>query len=220
MWKDIEGYEGYYEINNNGDIRNKNTGRILKPGLRGPQTKNCLGYKFVVLCRNPQDHQKHNVHRLVAQNFVENPNNYPIVMHKDNNTMNCSADNLEWGTILQNTRNAHRDGLCDDAREKVIYDIYNENGDSVICRGYKETLSTIQSPGTSPGIITSKVSRKHIISKGPYKGYKIRKLVKGITYNKNVQRSSLDEGGKCLNVESQAGVNDTLMEKEKSDPFN
>ena len=182
MWKDLKNYEEYYEISDNGDIRNKNTGRILKPGLRGVKTKNSEGYKFVVLCRNPQDHQKHNVHRLVAENFVDNPNNYPVVMHKDNNTLNCSADNLEWGTAKENTRNAHRDGLCDDAREKVIYDVYNKEGDSIICKGYKETLSVIQSPGTTPSIITDKVKHNRTISSGPYKGYQIRKLIKGIIY--------------------------------------
>lgn len=181
MWKNIKGYENYYEISDEGQIRNKNSGRILKPGLRGIQTINSPGYQFVVLCRNPQDHQKHNVHRLVAENFVENPNNYPIVMHKDNNTLNCRADNLEWGTAKINTVNAHRDGLCN-TRKKVIYDIYNENGDSVICRGYKETLSVIESIGDDPGIITEKVKYNRTISRGPYKGYKIRKLIEGVTY--------------------------------------
>lgn len=182
MWKDIKDYEDFYEISDKGDIRNKNTGRILKPGLRGPKTKNCVGYKFVVLCRSPEDHQKHNVHRLVAEHFVENPNNYPVVMHKDNNTLNCEADNLEWGTIAINTRNAHRDGLCDDIREKVIYDVYNESGDSIVCRGYKETTSLIQQ-AVRPNTITQKVKYNCTISTGPYKGYKIRKLKKGIIYD-------------------------------------
>ena len=182
MWKDIKDYENYYEISDNGDIRNKNTGKILKPGLRGVKTKNSEGYKFVVLCRNPQDHKKYNVHRLVAEHFVPNPNNHPVVMHKDNNTLNCNADNLEWGTVKENTVNAHRDGLCDDIREKVIYDVYNENGDSNICRGYKETLSFIQSSGTHPSNITNRVKNNHTITTGPYKGYKIRKLIKGIIY--------------------------------------
>lgn len=51
------------------------------------------------------------VHILVAEAFVPNPNNYPIVMHKDNNKQNCNADNLEWGTVQTNTKNSFRDGL-------------------------------------------------------------------------------------------------------------
>ena len=52
-----------------------------------------------------------NVHRLVAIAFIPNPNNYPVVMHLDNNPHNNSADNLQWGTISINTQQAYDDGL-------------------------------------------------------------------------------------------------------------
>lgn len=51
------------------------------------------------------------VHILVAEAFIPNPNNYPIVMHKDNNKANCIVDNLEWGTVQKNTQDAFNDGL-------------------------------------------------------------------------------------------------------------
>lgn len=51
------------------------------------------------------------VHILVAEAYIPNPNNYPVVMHKDNNKQNCCVDNLEWGTTQQNTQNAYFDGL-------------------------------------------------------------------------------------------------------------
>lgn len=51
------------------------------------------------------------VHILVAEAFIPNPNNYPIVMHKDNNKANCIVDNLEWGTVQKNTQDAFNDEL-------------------------------------------------------------------------------------------------------------
>ncbi len=51
------------------------------------------------------------VHILVAEAYIPNPNNYSVVMHKDNNKTNCCVTNLEWGTTQQNTQNAYSDGL-------------------------------------------------------------------------------------------------------------
>lgn len=52
------------------------------------------------------------VHILVAEAYLPNPNNYPIVMHKDNNKTNPCVDNLEWGTVSKNTQDAFNDGLA------------------------------------------------------------------------------------------------------------
>lgn len=51
------------------------------------------------------------VHILVAEAFLENPNNFPIVMHKDNDKTNCNIENLKWGTVSENTKQAVQDGL-------------------------------------------------------------------------------------------------------------
>lgn len=52
------------------------------------------------------------VHILVAEVYLPNPNNYPIVMHKDNNKLNCNVNNLQWGTIQENTQSAFNDKLA------------------------------------------------------------------------------------------------------------
>lgn len=51
------------------------------------------------------------VHILVAEAYLSNPNNYPVVMHLDNNKQNNKVENLKWGTIKENTQQAHNDKL-------------------------------------------------------------------------------------------------------------
>ena len=109
IWKPVVGYEGLYEVSNTGNVKSlgnkvwKNA-RILKPQVRGKS-----GYLFVRLSKDGQA-KGINIHRLVAETFIPNPLNLPIVNHKDENIANCRADNLEWCTSKYNanygTRNA------------------------------------------------------------------------------------------------------------------
>lgn len=90
QWKDIEELRGKYEISDEGEIRARGTDKIL----RGFVNK-VTGYREVVLSDGERDYYKL-VHRLVAQEFVENPENLPQVKHIDGNKQNNSADNLMW----------------------------------------------------------------------------------------------------------------------------
>lgn len=95
-WKKIKGYENY-EISTYGNVKslkNKNI-KILKP------SKSNSGYLQVVLCKNGKT-KNHFIHRLVAENFIENKNNYSEINHKDENKLNNHIDNLEWCTRLYN----------------------------------------------------------------------------------------------------------------------
>lgn len=101
IWKDIEGFEGKYQVSNLGNVRslrfrNQNFSKDLT------QKINNKGYKVVNLTDNSKN-KPALVHRLVAMAFVDNPNNYPIVNHKDENPQNNHADNLEWCTYSYNT---------------------------------------------------------------------------------------------------------------------
>ena len=75
IWKDIEGYEGLYQVSNMGRVRSLRNNIILRQGITN-------GYERVLLCTN-NIRKGYSVHRLVAMAFIPNPNNYPIVNHKD-----------------------------------------------------------------------------------------------------------------------------------------
>ena len=91
VWKDIEEYEGLYQISDKGRVKSLKFGkeRIMKPGNNGD------GYLFVWLWKNGE-RKKYKIHRLVAQAFLHNPNNLPQVNHKDEDKTNNRVENLEF----------------------------------------------------------------------------------------------------------------------------
>lgn len=89
--KDLPGWEGVYSVTPQGEIISLN---YRKTGKSKPlsQSNAGAGYKIVHL----NDGKKYYVHRLVAQTFLENPNNYNEVNHKDEDKTNNALSNLEW----------------------------------------------------------------------------------------------------------------------------
>ena len=95
IYKDIEGYENLYQISNYGNVKSLISGKIRK------LSKDRYGYLFIALSKNDVKKQ-YKVHRLVAEAFIPNPNNYPQVNHKDEDKKNNAASNLEWCTAKYN----------------------------------------------------------------------------------------------------------------------
>lgn len=90
IWKDVKGFEGRYLVSNTGKIYSVLAKRILKTCISNK------GYELACL-RNEKGYRKqYTVHRLVALTFIENPKNYSIVNHKDENKLNNCVENLEW----------------------------------------------------------------------------------------------------------------------------
>lgn len=107
IWKDIEGFEGLYQVSNLGRVKcveHKCPGRhglrTVKEHLM-TQVKGSKGYFYVALS-NMDRGRTFTVHRLVAKAFIPNPENLPCVNHKDEDKFNNNVDNLEWCTSLYN----------------------------------------------------------------------------------------------------------------------
>jgi hypothetical protein len=92
VWEDLRDYEGKYQINRLGEIRSLSRGRIrtLTP------YPNHKGYLLVKLYKSISDKRTFILHRLFAQQFIPNPNNYCQVNHIDGNPKNNKINNLEW----------------------------------------------------------------------------------------------------------------------------
>ena len=109
-WKDIKGYEGLYQISNEGRVKSLQREIVYKDGrkkvLEEKILRNILsdlGYYHVMLSKDGVP-KRYKVHRLVAKAFIPNPNNLPIINHKDENPKNNVVDNLEWCTQGYNVR--------------------------------------------------------------------------------------------------------------------
>lgn len=108
VWKDIQGYEGLYQVSNFGRVRSLDKkvkcrggkyrlvkGRIMQPVHSG------ANYSAINLYKDKHHHMQY-VHRLVAKAFIPNPNGYLEINHKDENKDNNNVSNLEWCDRIYN----------------------------------------------------------------------------------------------------------------------
>ena len=96
IWKDIKGYEGNYQISNKGRIWSVLSQRYLKP-----QHDNCGYYRIQLTAKNGK-RKMEKVHRLVAINFIDNPDNLPEVNHINHIRDDNRIENLEWCNHKEN----------------------------------------------------------------------------------------------------------------------
>jgi NUMOD4 motif/HNH endonuclease len=121
IWKDIEGYEKFYEVSNLGRVRSFD--RLVKtenPNIAHPSVRtvhsqilapsNRAGYPRLCLCKEGQKKYFY-VHRLVATAFIPNPENKPQVNHINGIKANNNVENLEWLTARDNQIHAYKTGL-------------------------------------------------------------------------------------------------------------
>ena len=96
---DIKGFEGKYKINRSGNVFSVKRKKLLKPII------NSHGYLRVLLSDSNKKKHTLRIHRLVAQTFIENPNNYPVTDHKNLIKTDNRVENLRWTNYSGNNRN-------------------------------------------------------------------------------------------------------------------
>jgi len=118
IWKNVIGYEEFYEVSSMGRVKTKECSRIsikkrkifLKSRLIKGWVSN-VGYPSVVLRDKNNILKTLSVHRLVAMAFLENKSNKPVVNHKSGIKTDNNIENLEWCTYAENAIHAHKEGL-------------------------------------------------------------------------------------------------------------
>ena len=117
-WYPIKGWEGLYEINKNGEVRNaKNKNTIVG------DINNC-GYYRVSLYNQGQS-KRYFRHRLVAEQFLDKPEGKDFVNHIDGDKSNNSLENLEWVSQSENEKNAFENGLKQKTNKPFIIEFVN-----------------------------------------------------------------------------------------------
>ena len=103
MWKPINKWEDLYSVNENGEVKNNKTNKIIVGDINS-----CGYYRVCLYDKQNNRKQRFFRHRLVAIHFIDNPNNYDEVNHIDGNKSNNNVNNLEWVNRVYNERHSKK----------------------------------------------------------------------------------------------------------------
>lgn len=150
IWKDIEGYNGLYEVSSTGKVRswkgNSQEPRPIKQFVNS-------GYYKISLHNNGISKRCVPIHRLVAETFIVNHKNKPFVNHIDGNKLNNNVANLEWCTHAENHKHASELGLMESGEDRYNSKLTEEHVKE-IRKEYKTNSNTSQ----------RKLAKKHNVS--------------------------------------------------------
>ncbi|MBR0260777.1 MAG: NUMOD4 motif-containing HNH endonuclease [Selenomonadaceae bacterium] len=151
-WAWIPDYEGHYQESTYGRTKSFKKGkvRIMKPFLQGD-------YLYVDLCKDGVQ-KTFQINRIVAENFISNPENKPEVNHIDGNKLNNFVGNLEWVTHSENIQHAFATGLEEAKRGEHNWQASMTNETAKYIRDNPEGLTGVELAkkfGVSPKIISN-----------------------------------------------------------------
>lgn len=198
-WKDIVGYEGLYQVSSFGKVYSNYTHKNLSQGTHKD------GYKFVTLRKNCKQ-KCMLVHRLVAEAFIPNPNNFPFINHKDETPSNNNVNNLEWCTCQYN--NTYNDAHIKRGK-KLGRTVYAYDKDGNLIGKYFSGREAGRKNNTSSGAVThvcngdygvannilfsyNELSKQEVIE-----NFKVNKKKK--TANENIGLWSKENASKAVN---------------------
>lgn len=131
VWKDIDGYEGLYQVSNFGEVksleRRKIDGRHCREKIL-KQGENRCGYFSCELCKDGTG-KRLLTHRMVAQTFIPNPEGKKEVNHINGDKSDNRVENLEWSTRRENELHAFRTGMAKNPTKPVLQ--YDLNGNFI-----------------------------------------------------------------------------------------
>lgn len=167
-WKPVVGYEGLYEVSDEGEVFSIFSLRKLKPNIR---CKNSNASYYCVHLSKDKKAKIKNVHRLVAEAFIENPLNKSRVNHIDGNKLNNSLSNLEWVTpsencihsayVLGNKNKINKEGLKLGSLACIKTNLNITNGEKTF-NTYKEIINFLISKGHKIEVKNEKNIKSHV----------------------------------------------------------
>ncbi len=156
IWKDVVGFEGFYEVSNLGRVKRIARGRGARPWQCLTPRYNQYGYQTVHLCRSSSDREQKTIHEVVAAAFIgPRPSGHDI-NHLDGNKWNNRAGNLEYATRKENM--AH-------AREVLgIVNTGENNGSAKLTREQVLAIRSLYASGVKQRVLADQfgVHRGHI----------------------------------------------------------
>lgn len=178
VWKPVIGFEDFYLVSNKSRVKSvdrfveytngkavNHKGKLIKPNKKKNK------YVNIMLCKEGVEFTKR-VHRLVAEAFIPNPHNYPVINHLDLNPSNNNVENLEWCTHKMNTHHAMKLGAipilygADTSQAKTVYQ-YDLNWNLVNIWGtIKEAVNNVNGKKSSPSHLCNFIKQQK-----PYRGF-------------------------------------------------
>ena len=160
MWKDVVGFEEYFQVNETGEVYSKRSNKILVQSTHKKSGYKVLssrigGRRGKAICLK--------VHRMVAEAFIENPDNKPFVNHIDGIKVNNDISNLEWVTAKENMKHAADNDLLYNPRgeehitSKLTDDMVREIRIKKSTSTFKELADMY---GVSPSAIKNVIYKK------------------------------------------------------------